>query len=306
MKIANKKGTVSSFFTYWDGPQWSRSGWNEIDLELVPSMEDPLSMNIIWRDQKEDHSYCAGFRPNDDWNEYVIEWAPTYIQWYINGNMVRRSEGTQDVLFTNKTSHIMMNFWTPTFGGWGDNFDPSGMPWFVYYDYVKVERYNHDTGEFYFHWQDDFDTFDVNRWQKSNNWTFESNSTTFYASNVYTENGNLVLKMKEQGQFQDGMLKDLEGQISMEISEKTEKIVADYNNQLYTEFVRGYGLETEARNLMVERLRKASAFDSQMLTVLEDLDKKSAKANLKHLKESRLTVELIGTWIAHYKNDARV
>ena len=31
-------GTVSSFFTYWNGPNWYDGGWNEIDVEIVPSM----------------------------------------------------------------------------------------------------------------------------------------------------------------------------------------------------------------------------------------------------------------------------
>ena len=42
----DKKGTVGSFFTYWDGPNWSQQGWNEIDVEVVPSMQDPMSMSI--------------------------------------------------------------------------------------------------------------------------------------------------------------------------------------------------------------------------------------------------------------------
>ena len=49
MQGANKPGTVTSFFTFWNGPDWSVEGWNEIDVELVPSIYDnPMSMNIIW------------------------------------------------------------------------------------------------------------------------------------------------------------------------------------------------------------------------------------------------------------------
>ena len=46
---ADKFGTVGSFFTYWTGPNWSQEGWNEIDVEIVPSMTaHPFSANIIW------------------------------------------------------------------------------------------------------------------------------------------------------------------------------------------------------------------------------------------------------------------
>ena len=61
MKAPNRKGTVSSFFTYWDGPGFYPGGWNEIDFEVVPSVEDhPLSTNIIYGDghnKLEDHDY---------------------------------------------------------------------------------------------------------------------------------------------------------------------------------------------------------------------------------------------------------
>ena len=89
----------------------------------------------------------------------------------------------------------MMNFWTPTFAGWGDNFDESNLPSYTRYDYIKVETYNAATGEFEPYWQDDFDSFDASRWTKSDNWNFGGSSTTFYSSQVYAENGALVLKM---------------------------------------------------------------------------------------------------------------
>ena len=50
-----KPGTVTSFFTYWHGPNWSQEGWNEIDVEIVPSIYgNPFSTNIIWQWQQND------------------------------------------------------------------------------------------------------------------------------------------------------------------------------------------------------------------------------------------------------------
>ena len=60
----------------------------------------------------------------------------------------------------------------------------------------RIETYNAETGGFDFHWEDDFSgTLDEGRWLKSDNWTFDGNSTTFWATQTYAENGNLVLKM---------------------------------------------------------------------------------------------------------------
>jgi len=90
----------------------------------------------------------------------------------------------------------MMNFWTPTFESWGKGLDAKDMPWYVLYDYVETFTYNNETKGFDFHWRDNFDTFDSNRWHKSDNTTFDANSTTFRATQAYIEKGNLVLKME--------------------------------------------------------------------------------------------------------------
>ena len=76
----------------------------------------------------------------------------------------------------------MMNFWTPTFEPWNKGLDPKDMPWYLLFDYVETYNYNHDTGGFDFNWKDNFDVFDSHRWQKSDDTTFNFNSTTFRAS----------------------------------------------------------------------------------------------------------------------------
>jgi len=49
MQNPGMMGTVQSFFTY-TAQDWPH-GWNEIDVEIVPSVhENPFSMNIIWKD----------------------------------------------------------------------------------------------------------------------------------------------------------------------------------------------------------------------------------------------------------------
>ena len=88
-----------------------------------------------------------------------------------------------------------MNFWTPTFHSWGKGFDPADMPWYVLYDYVEVYNYNSDSKSFDLDWRDDFNRFDQHRWHKASG-SFETNSSTFYPQNVYTDNGNLVIKME--------------------------------------------------------------------------------------------------------------
>ena len=124
MKAPDEPGTVSAFFTYWNGPNFYSGGWNELDYEIVPSVKgNPLSMNIIYGDghsKRESHDYHRNFDPKDAWHIYEMEWTPHYISWTIDHNEIRRVEGADPaVRYMNKQQSIMMNFWTPTFESWG-------------------------------------------------------------------------------------------------------------------------------------------------------------------------------------------
>ena len=201
MKAPNQKGTVSSFFTYWNGPNFYPGGWNELDVEIVPSVsQNPFSMNIIYGDgheKAENHEYKRSFDPKDEWHIYEMAWTPDYISWSVDNKEVRRVSGDDPALkYMDKGQSVMMNFWTPTFESWGKGFNAADMPWYVLYDYVETFTWNSETKGFDFHWRDDFNTFDANRWHKSDNTTFDANSTTFRASQSYVEKGNLVLKME--------------------------------------------------------------------------------------------------------------
>ena len=51
IKAPNKKGTCTSFFTFFEGPKWAPEKWNEIDFDIVPTVEGtPISTNIIFGD----------------------------------------------------------------------------------------------------------------------------------------------------------------------------------------------------------------------------------------------------------------
>ena len=151
MKAPNRKGTVTSFFTYWDGPDFTPDQWNELDIEVVPSVErNPLSMNMIFgdgHDKIESHDYAHGFHPLEEWHVYEMEWTPSYVRWIVDGVEVRHSSAHHDsaVEHMNKAQSLRMNFWTPTFHSWGKDLDPVDMPWYALYDYVEVFTWDEDS-----------------------------------------------------------------------------------------------------------------------------------------------------------------
>ena len=69
------------------------------------------------------------------------------------------------------------------------------MPWYVLYDWVEVYNYDPAHDEFELDWRDDFNRFDQTRWHKGSG-TFETNSSIFHPSNVYVQDGHMIIKME--------------------------------------------------------------------------------------------------------------
>ena len=73
MRASTKKGTISSFFTYWEGKQGqSKSDQNEINIEIIPFMTDPFATNIN-SNGSTNLDYIDGLKPYSIWNDYEIE-----------------------------------------------------------------------------------------------------------------------------------------------------------------------------------------------------------------------------------------
>ena len=103
MQASNQKGTVSSFFTYWDGPNWTHDEWNEIDVEIVPSKKDtPFSFMTVTKEKTYDQEYAFNWNPVDGWNTYVVELKPDSVSWFINGIKVKQIADSPTAHFLNK------------------------------------------------------------------------------------------------------------------------------------------------------------------------------------------------------------
>ena len=88
-----------------------------------------------------------------------------------------------------------MNFWTPTFPTWSNGLTTKDMPWYLLFDYVEVYNYDEKTNKFDLNWRDDFNEFDPKRWHKISG-TFDGSTSNFSPANVFTKDGNLVIKME--------------------------------------------------------------------------------------------------------------
>ena len=201
MKTATGSGVVSSFFTiddYWAEGQSSTENWREIDFEAIGNISNAIQTNIItaYETHHEEIIYTP-FYPYSEFHVYVFEWTPQSIKFFVDGQLVR--ENYDDYVSTLNTGQkIMMNIWQPIWESWVGAFDESILPVYAYYDWVKYYSYSPGEGaygsfnNFSFEWEDNFDSFNDQIWQKATH-TWSANNAQFVQQNAVLQDGYLIL-----------------------------------------------------------------------------------------------------------------
>lgn len=201
-KASRGAGQTSTFFTYNDQPN---TPWNEIDIEILGRYSDEVQFNTITPNQKNHvrHQY-VDFDPGLDFHTYDIEWTPTYVAWFIDGEEVARQTG-EHIEQLRYEQKIMMNIWNPVYKNWVGELDDRALPFFAYYDQVSYSAYTPGEGDcgtdlnFTHQWTDSFDTFDSDRWQKATH-TFAGNNADFIPENCVFQDGKMILCLTDNHQ----------------------------------------------------------------------------------------------------------
>lgn len=130
MKAARGNGIVSSFFTYED----EGGRLNEIDIEFRGNNPDEIHFNT-WTDISDENSEIVelDFDASQDFHEYIIEWTPRYVRWYVDGQMLYETEKN----IPQGEQKIMMNIWISEDKSKTGVLDPDELPFQAQYDYVK-------------------------------------------------------------------------------------------------------------------------------------------------------------------------
>ena len=201
MKTAVGSGIVSSFFTiddYWANGQSSTSNWREIDFEALGNLTNAVQTNIITAyETHHEEIINTLFYPYESFHVYAFEWTPLSIKFFIDGELVRQDYN--DYVSTHNTGQkIMMNIWQPIWENWVGEFDESILPVYAYYDWVKYYSYTPGEGtygsfnNFSFAWEDNFDFFNNQIWQKATH-SWSANNAQFVQQNVVLQDGFLIL-----------------------------------------------------------------------------------------------------------------
>ena len=201
MKMIKGGGMLSTFYTIEHFPDGSDPHWSEIDIEVLgKNNAQIMSTNLFINDSNgnllhTEKQIVKDFSLADDFHVYAIEWTPTYIAWFIDGNEVRRKTGSF-VTHMNVPQAYRFNAWISNSIPWVGAIDKTAMPAKQSVDWLEYSSYNVATEKFTKEWRDDFNNFDSSRWSKAQ-WTFGGNQVDFVPQNVTIEDGNLVLAITD-------------------------------------------------------------------------------------------------------------
>ena len=200
MRTISGSGTISSFFLYYDDSyKGLPEPWREIDIEVLGKSNNVFQSNIITGDagdkttSEELHTFE---NLSLDYHTYTLEWTPDYIAWFFDGKEVRRTKGSQITECQLKEMSYRFNLWISDAPGWAGNFNPSILPVYQYINWIKYSKYTPGSGingtDFTPEWEDNFNSFDSNRWGKGD-WTFDGNLVDFTADNIVIKDGYCII-----------------------------------------------------------------------------------------------------------------
>jgi beta-glucanase (GH16 family) len=131
---------VSSLFTYKDNVNQS---WQEIDIEHLGYLPKSVQYNLVSGNLNnrvyQPKVVNFAFSPPVDFHEYVIEWRPENITFFVDGKQTH-----QDIQASIKdAARLHMNAW-PTDNAhtnFAGTFDPNAVPCEADYDWIEAYTY---------------------------------------------------------------------------------------------------------------------------------------------------------------------
>lgn len=203
IRAASGGGILSTFFLYKSGSETEGAFWEEIDIEIFGKEDARLwQSNILLGRERpavgDEEEHDAAVSLAEDYHEYVIEWTPEYVAWFLDGDEVRRITSPSTVSSLTSAQTLRFNLWASESVVWTGEWDDKVLPVYQYVDYIRYQPYNATTKTFEDGWRDDFDTFDTARWGKAE-WTFDGNRVDFSPANVTVRDGALILALTHEG-----------------------------------------------------------------------------------------------------------
>ncbi|RMD92597.1 MAG: glycosyl hydrolase family protein, partial [Calditrichaeota bacterium] len=151
------------------------------------------------------------FNPHLAFHVYGFEWTPDYVAWRVDGYEVYRQTG-EHIQTLRRAQKIMMNIWPPTWTDWSGTLDPSILPRYGFYDWVKYYAYTPGQNDnFTLKWVDNMNEWKPERWDKATH-TWDGNNSNFIRENAVFKDGYLILCLTtpEATGYRGGLIADLD------------------------------------------------------------------------------------------------
>ncbi|MFN3403497.1 MAG: family 16 glycosylhydrolase [Cytophagaceae bacterium] len=152
MKPNTPAGVVTSFFLMnieWNHNYTVPLEWSEIDIEFS-GRTDRVQFTLHWIDNQGKHMDANYVTLNknvtDDFHEWVIEWTPTYISYYLDGTLLFTFDDPVKLQEQARPQEIHMNHWVSDAPGWVGTLDESKLPVTASYDQIIYYKLDTPTG----------------------------------------------------------------------------------------------------------------------------------------------------------------
>ena len=203
MLAATGSGVISNFFTFKEGSELSTTFWEEIDIEVFgKDGANTWQSNLITGQGNTNLTRTEGIHQTvnlgQEYHTYTIEWKPNSVTWLVDGKVFREIIEGQSLLTANETS-LRFNIWNPNIPQWVGTFDESILPVHMFVNWIKFYEWNGTSFSNTPSLDDNFDSFNENKWTKANH-TFSENMSDFIPENVTTKDGYLVLSMTKENE----------------------------------------------------------------------------------------------------------
>jgi beta-glucanase (GH16 family) len=150
MKPTTPSGVVTSFFLMnieWNEDYSQALKWSEIDIEFAGNTHE-VQFTLHWIDEAgkkkmDSHTILLSIDAADAFHDWVIEWTPTYIAYYLDEQLLFTFDDPALLSTQARPQEIHMNHWVSKHPSWVGTLDESMLPVTTLYEeltYYKLDQ----------------------------------------------------------------------------------------------------------------------------------------------------------------------
>ncbi|KAJ3682101.1 hypothetical protein LUZ60_014674 [Juncus effusus] len=115
---------------------------DEIDFEFLGKDKFSVQTNFytVGAGNRE-QMHELGFDYSSDFHEYLIKWGPSVIEWFVDGNLIRKEERKEGEAWPEKPMFLYSSVWDASYideGKWTGEYSGCDAPYICSYRDVRI------------------------------------------------------------------------------------------------------------------------------------------------------------------------